>query len=57
MMEGGADPEAAYEDLVAKAIAKRGADVKRYARRTVEKATEDARGRLLGRSGNGHSEV
>ena len=43
MLEAGWSPRKVYEALVAKASARRGADAERYARRTVEKATEKLR--------------
>lgn len=46
MLEGGADPVSVYEALLVKAIARRGADAERYARRTVERATEKVRRRI-----------
>jgi hypothetical protein len=40
MLESGSDPQRVYEALVEKAAGRRGADAERYARRTVERATE-----------------
>lgn len=40
MLEGGWDPQKVYEALVEKATGRRGEDTERYARRTVERATE-----------------
>jgi len=46
MLEGGVDPEMVYEALLAKAKGRRGEDAERYARRTLEKATEKVRKRI-----------
>jgi hypothetical protein len=46
MLEAGWSPRMVYEALVAKASARRGTDAERYARRTVEKATEKLRRQL-----------
>jgi len=46
MLEGGWDPERVYEALLGKASGRRGPDAERYARRTVERATEKVRRRL-----------
>ena len=46
MLEVGWSPQKVYEALVIKASARRGPDAERYARRTVEKATEKLRRRL-----------
>lgn len=45
MLEAGWSPRQVYEGLVAKASGRRGADAERYARYTVEKATEMLRRR------------
>lgn len=46
MLEEGWDPRRVYEALVEKSVARRGPDAERYARHTVEKATEKLRRRL-----------
>jgi hypothetical protein len=46
MLEAGWSSQQVYEGLVAKAFARRGADAERYARYTVEKATEKLRRRV-----------
>jgi hypothetical protein len=46
MLESGWDPERVYEALLGKAACRRGPDADRYARRTVERATEKVRQRL-----------
>lgn len=46
MLESGWDPERVYEVLLGKARDRRGSDADRYARRTVERATEKVRQRL-----------
>ena len=46
MLEAGWSPQQVYEGLVAKASARRGADAERYAKRTIERATENLRRRL-----------
>jgi len=45
MLEAGWSPQRVYESLAEKASARRGVDAERYARRTVEKATEKLRRR------------
>lgn len=46
MLEAGWSPRKVYDALVAKASARRGSDAERYARRTVEKATEKLKRQL-----------